>query len=116
MNPHSDYEHLSFVAQIANDFEQINGLFDNTINEIYRHIQAYTQLPMKPPHILRCICEDYHVKFFEAMEVKIDNHETRHNWDLMLHKDLPLGAKTIMTIWSFKCKPFLDGTINKHKS
>jgi hypothetical protein len=41
-NPHSDYEHLSFVAQIENDFEQINGLFDNTINEICHHIQAYT--------------------------------------------------------------------------
>jgi hypothetical protein len=33
-NPHSDYEHLSFAAQIANDFEQINGLFDSAINEI----------------------------------------------------------------------------------
>ncbi len=42
MNPHSDYEHLSFAAQIANDFEQINGLFDNTINEICHHIHAYT--------------------------------------------------------------------------
>jgi hypothetical protein len=40
--PHSDNEHLSFVAQIANEFEQINGLFDEMINEICHHIQAYT--------------------------------------------------------------------------
>jgi hypothetical protein len=36
--PHSDNECLSFVAQIANDFEQINGLFDDTINEICHYI------------------------------------------------------------------------------
>ncbi len=33
-NPHSENEHLSFVAWIANDLEQNNGLFDNTINAI----------------------------------------------------------------------------------
>jgi hypothetical protein len=62
------------------------------------------------------LCEDDCVKFFEAMEVKIDDHETHHNWDLMLRKDLPLGVKTIMAIWSFKRKRLLDGTLNKHKA
>jgi hypothetical protein len=33
-------EHLLFVAQIANDFEQINGIFDNTINGICHQVQA----------------------------------------------------------------------------
>jgi hypothetical protein len=37
----SDNERFSFVAQIANDFEQINGLFDDTVNEICHHIQAW---------------------------------------------------------------------------
>jgi hypothetical protein len=62
------------------------------------------------------LCEDDRVKFFKAMEVKINNHKTRHNWNLMLHKDLPLGTKTIMVIWSFKCKRFPEGTLNKHKA
>ncbi len=39
----------------------------------------------------------------------------RH-WDLMLRTDLPIGAKTIMAIWSFKRKRFPDGTLNKHKA
>jgi hypothetical protein len=34
----------------------------------------------------------------------------------MLRKDLPLGTKTIMAIWSFKRKQFSDGTLNKHKA
>jgi hypothetical protein len=114
-NPHSDYEHLSFVAQIANDFEQINGLFDDTINEIRHHIQAYTTSNEIFTYF-QMLREDDRVKFFKAMEVKINNHKTRHNWNLMLHKDLPLGTKTIMVIWSFKCKRFPEGTLNKHKA
>jgi hypothetical protein len=111
MNPHSDYEYLSFVAQIANDFEQINGLFDNTINEIRHHIQAYTTSNETFTYS-QMLCKDDHVKFFDAMEVKIDDHKTCHNWNLMLCKDLPLVAKTIIAIWSFKRKRFLDGTLN----
>jgi hypothetical protein len=74
-NPHSDYEHLSFVARTANDFEQINGLFDNTINETRHHIQAYTTSNETFTYS-QMLCEDDRVKFFEAMEVKIENHET----------------------------------------
>ncbi len=40
--------------------------------------------------------EAYHTVFFEAMEIKNSNHEKRCHWDLILQKDLPLGAKTIM--------------------
>jgi hypothetical protein len=57
-----------------------------------------------------------HTKFFEAMEIKISDHENHRHWDLMLQKDLPLGAKTNMAIWSFKSKQFPDGTLNKHKA
>jgi hypothetical protein len=57
-----------------------------------------------------------HTQFFEAMEIEISDHETRRHWDLMLRTDLPIGAKTIMAIWSFKQKRFPDGTLNKHKA
>ena len=43
-----------------------------------------------------------HTKFFEAMEIEINDHEARRHWDLMLRTDLPLGSKTIIAIWSFK--------------
>ncbi len=29
---------------------------------------------------------------------------------------IPLGTKTIMSIWSFKRKRYPDGTLNKHKA
>jgi hypothetical protein len=34
----------------------------------------------------------------------------------MLCKDLPIGSKTIVAIWSFKQKQFPDGTLNKHNA
>ena len=32
----------------------------------------------------------------------------------MNRNDMPKGAKTIMAIWSFKCKRYPDGSLNKH--
>ena len=103
------------MARIANDYEQINGLFDDTINEICHNIQAFATSNESYTY-LQMLCEEDQIKFFEAMEVKINDQESHHHWDLMLHKDLPHGAKTIMAIWSFKQKRFLDGTLNKHKA
>ena len=33
-----------------------------------------------------------------------------------LRKDIPAGAKIILSIWSFKHKRLPDGQINKHKA
>jgi hypothetical protein len=115
LNPHSDNELLSFVAQIANDFEQINGLFDDMINEICHHIKACTA-SNKCFTYSQMLHEDDQIKFFEEMEVKIHDHKERSHWTLMLCKDLHVGVKTIMTSWSFKCKRFPYGMLNKHKA
>jgi hypothetical protein len=60
--------------------------------------------------------EEDHKQFFEAIEVKLADHEQHNHRILMERKDLPIGMKTIMAIWSFKQKWFPDGTLNKHKA
>jgi hypothetical protein len=70
---HSDNERFSLVAQIADDFKQINGLFDDTINDICHHIQAYTTSNESFTYS-QILCESDPRKFFEAMEVKIPDH------------------------------------------
>ncbi len=50
------------------------------------------------------------------MENELEDRETHKHWTLMLHNNMPLGAKTTMAIWSFKRKRFLDGLLNKHKA
>ncbi len=56
------------------------------------------------------------MQFFQAIEIELDDHETRNHWALMLQKDMPTEAKTIMAIWSFKRKRYPDGLLNKHKA
>ena len=85
-NPLSNNEHISFVARIANDYEQINGLFDDTINEICHNIQAFATSNESYTY-LQMLCEEDQIKFFETMEVKINDQESHHHWDLMLRKD-----------------------------
>jgi hypothetical protein len=41
-NSHTNDDQFSFAAHFSNDFDQLNGLFDDTINEICHQIHAYT--------------------------------------------------------------------------
>jgi hypothetical protein len=47
---------------------------------------------------------------------EVDNHENRNHWTIMRCSDMPVDTKTIMSIWSFKCKRYPDGCLNKHKA
>ena len=60
--------------------------------------------------------EEDHKQFVAAIKAELADHEERNHWTLMEHKNLPIGTKPIMAIWSFKRKRFPDGTLNKHKA
>jgi hypothetical protein len=55
-------------------------------------------------------------KLIQAMIAEVNDHEVRGHWTLTISCDLPQATKTIMSIWSFKRKQYLDGTLNKHKA
>ena len=55
-------------------------------------------------------------KFVKVMIKEVNDHENRNHWTIMNPRDMPINAKTIMAIWSFKRKRFPDGTLNKHKA
>jgi hypothetical protein len=59
--------------------------------------------------------KDYH-EFVKAMIKEVDDHENRNHWTIMHCCDMPVDAKTIMNIWSFKLKQYLDSSLNKHKA
>jgi hypothetical protein len=60
--------------------------------------------------------EKDHHKFVKAMIKEVDNHENQNHWTIMPCCNMPMDTKTIMSIWSFKCKRYLDGSLNKHKA
>ncbi len=94
---HADHETFSFVAQLSNNYDQLNGLFDDTINNLCHQVHAYatSNESFTYSQMLR---EEDHKQFFEAMEVKLADHEECNHWTLMERKDLPIGTKTIMAI------------------
>jgi hypothetical protein len=49
------------------------------------------------------------------MGKEIHDHKSCDHWAIVCHSTIPPGMKTIQAIWSFKCKCFSDGTLNKHK-
>ena len=112
---HANYETYSFVARLSNNYNRLNGLFDDTINNICHQIHAFATSNETYTYsgMLR---EEDHKQFFNAMEVELADHKERNHWTLMERKDLPIGTKTIMAIWSFKQKRFPDGSLNKHKA
>jgi len=112
---HANYETYSFVARLSNDYNRLNGLFDDTLNDIYHQVHAFATSNETYTYS-GMLKEEDHKQFFRAMEVELADHEERNHWTLMERKDLPIGTKTIMAIWSFKRKRFPDGSLNKHKA
>jgi hypothetical protein len=104
----TDLENFSFAALFSNDYDRLNGLFDDTINDICHqiHVYATSNESFTYSQMLR---EKDHKQFFKAMEVELADHESRSHWTLMERKDIPIGMKTTMAIWSIKRKRFLTG-------
>ena len=112
---HAARETFSFVVQLLNNYDQLNGLFDDTINDICHQVYAYA-ISNKSFTYSQMLREEDHKQFFAAIEVELADHEECDHWTLMECKDLPIRTKNIMAIWSFKCRRFPDGTLNKHKA
>ncbi len=67
-NSYSVDEQVSFVARFSNNFDKLNGLFDDTINKICHQIHAYTTSNESFTNSQMLQQEDFK-QFFEAMEV-----------------------------------------------
>ena len=64
----------SFVARISNEYEKVNGLFDDTINGIIHHVKAFTTSNENFTYN-EMLKEDDFKHFFQAMINKIQVHK-----------------------------------------
>ncbi len=74
---HIDNETFFFVASFSNDYDCLNSLFDDTINDICHQIHAYATSNESFTY-LQMLREKDQKQCFEAMEVKLADHE-HHN-------------------------------------
>jgi Reverse transcriptase (RNA-dependent DNA polymerase). len=52
--------------------------------------------------------------FIQAMLKEIEDHESHGHWTMIKRGAMPINAKTILSIWSFKRKRHPDRRLNKH--
>ena len=105
----------SVFTTACNVFHRLNSHFDCTLNVFYtfafasaNHNDTYTfkEMMQQPDK----------GKFMEAMEKEVDDHIEGKHWSMIRRSQMPVGMKTILTIWSFKRKRLPDGTITKWKA
>ena len=65
-----------FMAKISNNHERLNGLFDDAINDIAHHVQAYITSNESYTY-KQMLKEDDYRDFFKAMLDEIEVHEKR---------------------------------------
>ncbi len=109
-----DVVHSTFSKAI-DSFHQVNTLYDGTINCFSMVAQSSIASNETFTYKQAMQEKDYH-DFVLAMVHEVDDHEKRGHWTIMQRCNMPPNSKTIMSIWSFKQKRYLDGTLNKHKA
>ena len=55
-------------------------------------------------------------KFIGDMVVDVAAHEECDHWTMAPRSSVPVGAKIIRSIWSFKIKRVPSGSLNKQKA
>ncbi len=105
----------SAFSKAIDSYHQVNSLYDGTINCFSTMAQASTASNKTFTYKQAMREKDYH-EFIKAMIKEVDDHKNRNYWTIMSRQEMPADAKTIMAIWSFKCKRFPDGTLDKHKA
>ncbi len=106
----------SLFSKAVNSYHQVNSLYDGTIN-CFSTLAQSSVASNETFNYKEALKQSDKIEFVKAMVHEVDDHEKRNHWTLMKRTDLPTGTKTIMAIWSFKCKRYPDGTLNKkHKA
>ena len=94
----------------------INQHFDGTLNYIHPLALATKNADNDTFTLKEMMKQDDKTDFIKAMMTELMEHESRNHWTVIQRSNLPLEAKTILAIWSFKRKRFPDGRIMKYKA
>jgi hypothetical protein len=101
----------STFSKAIDSYHRVNTLYDGTIN----CFSTLAQSSITTFNYNQALKQADFPEFIQATIDEVNDHEVRGHWTLTKHCDLPQGTKTIMSIWSFKRKRHLDGTLNNIK-
>ena len=96
--------------------ERLSIMHDGSINSIHHAFASMTGSDNGVYTLKEMLKQEDRADFIAAMLVEIHDHEKRNHWTMIPRSEIPEGAKTILSIWSFKRKRYPDGRILKHKA
>ena len=108
--------YTAFFTAVANKCEELNLLFDGTINKVFEFAFAANQQQNETYTFKDAMLQDDIGDFIKAMVKEISDHEENNHWTMIPRSDMPASAKTILSIWSFKRKCSPAGELLKHKA
>ena len=96
--------------------ERASTFFDSTINSVHEMVFSAMQEQNECYTFKEMLQQEDKADFIDAMVKEVWDHETRDHWTIVDRATMPKGTCTILSIWSFKRKRFLNGQIMKHKA
>jgi hypothetical protein len=97
----------SAFSNAMDSYHQVNTLYDGTINCFSTMAQSSIASNMTFTY-KEAMCESDYCEVVKAMVKEVEDHESRNQWTIMQLCNMPNDTKTIMSIWSFKCKRYPD--------
>ena len=104
-------------SALTHRLSNANELFDHTLNAFSHYAFASGGQDNNDVYTFGdMLKQDDRADFIEAMVKEVKDHEKRKHWERVPRSEIPLGTKTIMSIWSFKRKRLPFGMILKYKA
>ena len=100
--------------KLINRFHEDNELYDVKMNQL--NLSVFATSSNENYTYPQSMQKTDKYKFIDAMMVEFAAHEECDHWTMVPSSPLPVGAKTIRSILSFKINRFPYYSLNKHKS
>jgi len=107
---------ISYAQRVVLQAERLNTMYDGTINSVHHAFASMTGADNGVYTLKDVFKQDDRADFVAAMINEVEDHESREHWTMIPRSNMPAGAKSILSIWSFKRKRFPDGRVMKHKA
>ena len=111
MDPKPD---VTTYDKLINRFHDADGMYDNRVNQL--NLSVFVSSSNENYTYLQAMQQKDKDKFSGPMVVEMAVHEERDHWKMVPQSSLPVGAKKIRSIWSFKRERLPDGSLNKHNA
>ena len=113
---HQTNTNCTFTEQVMNRFQEVNELYDGTLNEV-DHLFYTTDISSNESFMfLNAMKQDDKIAFVDSMEKEITDHENGGHWKKIHHDTLPNKARPIKSIWLLKQKRKPDREMLKNKA